>query len=101
MSGKCAQCDESNVVTKQQAEEIKALKQTIKQLEAKIHELENKPTSEKLFHENQTLQSEVKKLRIETRSLQVQNDAADMKIRELQKSSRSTSALPANKDNDG
>ena len=43
----------------------------------------------------------MKKLRNETRVLQVQNDAADKTIRELKKSSRSTSALPATKDDDG
>jgi len=86
-------------------EEIKSLRQTIELLERKIRELEERPSSEKLFQENQTLQNEVKKLRNETRILQVQNDAADKTIRELKKSSRSTSALPpatANKkDDDG
>ena len=88
-------------IINQHEEDIKSLKKTIELLEAKVHELENRPTSEKLFNENQSLQSEVKKLRLETKRLNFQNNAADRKNHELQKSCKSASALSANKDNDG
>ena len=81
--------------------ENSSLKKTINLLEKKIREFENRPTSEKVIQDNQSLQIEVKKLAAENRSLQVQNDAADKKIRELQKSSKSASSLPPAKDNDG
>ena len=76
---------------KQDAESAK-LTRTIYLLENKIRELEQRPTSDKLFQENQQFQLELKKLRAETRSLEAQNRFADAKIRELQKAS-STSAL--------
>ena len=74
--------------------ETNQMKKSITLLEVKVTELESKPPSDKLSQENLVLQQEIKKLRMESRSLQVQFDAADAKIRELQKGSKSTSSLP-------
>jgi predicted nucleic acid-binding Zn-ribbon protein len=81
-------------VSTESKSEVRQLKATIARLEAKIQSLEARSTNEKVQQDNHQLQREVKLLRSESRSLKVQNDAADAKIRELQKTnSKSSSAL--------
>ena len=77
--------------------EVKELKKSNILMEVQLAEIQGKPSVDTLSLENQHLQQEIKKLRNQSRSLQVQFDAANAKIRELQKpngSSKSTSALP-------
>ena len=77
--------------------EVNQLKKSNTLLEVQLADFQSKPSTDNLSLENQHLQQEIKKLRSQSRSLQVQCDAADMKIRELQKpagSSKSTSSLP-------
>ncbi len=77
---------EYSVATAKQEGEMKECKRRIEKLEAVNRDLEMKANNEKFRYENIQLMQEVKNLKAETRSLKVQNDAADAKIRELQKS---------------
>ena len=96
--------DEMASALKETEAENSKFKKNVTILEVKVAELESKPSSEKLLYENQHLQKEIKRLKSESRSLQVQCTAADNKLRELQKSSsKSTSTLPlkTKKDSEG
>merc|ERR1711976_538369 len=87
--------DEMASALKETEAENSKFKKNVTILEVKVAELESKPSSQKLLYENQHLQKEIKRLKSESRSLQVQCTAADNKLRELQKSSsKSTSTLP-------
>ena len=86
--------DEMASALKDSEAENSKLKKMLTIAEVKIAELESKPSSDKLHYENQQLQKEIKRLKCESRSLQVQCSAADTKLRELQKqNSKSASNL--------
>ena len=98
--------DEMSTAMKELEAENAKRKKNATILEVKIAELEAKPSSDKLQLENQQLQRDLKRLKIESRSLQAQVNVADTKLRELQKtsSSKSTSNLPtplSKKDSEG
>ena len=88
--------DEVASALKNAESENSHLKKRLTIQEVKIAELESKPSSDKLLYENQQLQKEIKRLKSESRSLQVQCSAADTKLRELQKTTTSNSKSASN-----
>ncbi len=86
--------NETSSELKTKESENAQFKKKLTLMEVKVAEMEAN-RSDRLNLENQQLQQEVKKLSSQNRSLQVQFNAADARIRELQRPSKSTSSLPS------